>query len=127
MSATIDNDEMIFRDDKISVSKTLVRAGSSSYPINGIGSVNIVRPNPGGIFFAVVCAGVTIALATSGSIEGFGMMVGTFITIMAIASGLKVALVFRTASGNQQALTSFSSAYLSHVKNAIEEAVARRG
>ena len=42
-----DVDEVVFEDGNIQVTKTLLRVGDVSYPINGIGSVLITRASAG--------------------------------------------------------------------------------
>ena len=61
----------------------------------------------------------------SNEIGIFLLIVAAVLMLAAYLSPHK--LVFRTASGNQQALSSRNKAYLFEVKGAVEEAVHLRG
>lgn len=118
----------IFHSGNIEVSKTLVRVGGTSYPVNGIGSVYVRAPKRmGTIITGIILIVLTIPFFGSGQLPiAFGFAIfGALLIIAAI--GRPHVLVLRTASGDQQALRSGDKKLLFAVKSAIEEAVALRG
>lgn len=121
---------LIFQDGKISVSKTLVRVGSRSYPINGIGSVDVENPKRGKTFMVALIAGIAawISISEGNELNGFGVCAAIICALAIITLFLlPYVLVLRTASGDQQALTQRNKDYLLRVKAAIEQAVVTRG
>ena len=124
------NEEAIFSQGDVNVTKTLVRIGATSYPVNGIGSV-LVKPREiqwKALFGAIVAA--LIGFSAIGSKDGAGA--GALALVIAIALAIYAftrpdTLVLRTASGDQDALASTDKDLMNKVKAAIEVAVARRG
>ncbi len=105
-----------------------VRAPGRSYPINGIGSVHVQRPNRRGYITLAVIVGLVALVSTT-----TGPGPGTIVLWLAVAALIFGAitrpyvLVLKTASGDQQALKSRKLQFLHTIKHAIEEAVAQRG
>ncbi|WOF75231.1 DUF6232 family protein [Parvibaculaceae bacterium PLY_AMNH_Bact1] len=126
------DDETIFQQGSISVTKTMATISGTSYPINGIGSISIVKEESKSVFFWIVV--VVLALFGWSLLSAGEVLVG--LVTLGIASGIgwllysaqpKHHLVIRTASGDTQALTSKDMVHLGKVKSAIEQAVAARG
>lgn len=123
-------EESIFAQGEVSVTKTLVKIGSTSYPVNGIGSV-LVRPRS--ISWKALAAGAVAALVgVSAMGQKDGIAVG--LVLLAVAAALiwyaltrPDVLVLRTSSGDQDALFSTDKDLMNRVKAAIETAVAKRG
>ena len=114
--------ENIYSEGNISVTKTLVKVGKTSYPINGIGSVYVYKPNS---IVLYVIAGVCIVIAYNAR-ETNPDNVPVLVIISASflrQSSLKI----RTSSGDQQLLKSRNLKLLESIKSAIEKAVALRG
>lgn len=119
--------ENIFSDGGISVTKTLVKVGKTSYPINGIGSVYVHKPSSVVLY---VIAGVC-AIAAYNAMNSNPDTVPILIIISivcVVASFLRnSSLKIRTSSSDQQLLRSRNVRLLESIKSAIEEAVALRG
>jgi len=124
------SEEVIFQQGSVIVTKTLVRIGNKSYPVNGIVSV-FVR-NVGIVWWAAIVGAVAvlIGLANSSGASGTQNMVAGLV----IGGGLIVyaltrpsVLVLKTAGGDVDALVTRDKAFLNDIKTAIEEAVAKRG
>jgi len=119
--------ENIYSEGNISVTKTLVKVGKTSYPINGIGSVYVYKPNF--IVFYII-AGVCIVIAYDVREENPDFVpVFVAISFICIVASFfrKSSLKIRTSSGDQQLLKSRNSKLLESIKSAIEKAVALRG
>ncbi len=116
-------DEFFYKSTLVEVSRTLVKVGSTSYPINGIGSV-LVKPSNRNAWF--IAAFIVAALGVAGGSGGGGLL---FLAMLLAIAGLcsKGALVLRTSSGDQQALSHANIKLLEEVKAAIEKAVHMRG
>jgi Family of unknown function (DUF6232) len=124
------NEEAIFSQGDFNFTKTLVRIGATSYPVNGIGSV-LVKPRE--IQWKALAAAVVAALI---GFSAVGSKDGAAIGLVALAVAAALAffafsrpdtLVLRTASGDQDALASRDKDLMNKVKAAIEVAVAKRG
>jgi hypothetical protein len=123
-------EEVIFQQGSVSVTKTLVRIGNKSYPVNGIVSV-FVR-NVGVVWWAAIVGAIAILIGISNAGGGQGSQ--NFIVGLVIGGGLIVyaltrpsVLVLKTAGGDVDALVTRDKAFLNDVKGAIEEAVSKRG
>ena len=119
-------DDVLFSKNNVSVSRTLVKVGGVSYPINGIGSVLIVAPNNKPIYFLGLFCIATGVYEYSDTIL-LAILIFVGFVFMLIGYLQPLTLEMRTASGNQQVLKSQDETYLVSVKEAIEEAVALRG
>jgi hypothetical protein len=123
-------DKTIFQANDVQVSKTLVRIGATSYPVNSIGSVLVVEPNRLPLYILPgICATIgVVALPGRGDAPIGGVF---FIIIAALVAwrgyARKSKLIFRTANGDQSALEDRDPKKLQEVKTAIERAVAMRG
>jgi Family of unknown function (DUF6232) len=123
------DDDVIYSQGDVLVTKTLVKVGSVSYPVNGIGSVLVSKPKVGVI--ALIFGGVLGLLALgmfSNRDTGIGLV------FLAVGAGLIYSafnkpsiLILRTSSGDQKALSDKNTKLLEEVKNAIETAVIKRG
>jgi len=124
------DDEIIYSSGNVIITKTLVRIGGISYPINGIGSVWVSKPStPTFRIVFLVVVGI-FAAASFSDPKTVGM--GVFFLVIAVVifasmRGRPSHLVLKTSSGDQQALSSTDVAFLTSVKAAIEQAVTRRG
>lgn len=122
------NGETFLNESNVSITKTMARIGETSYPINGIGSISVVAGEDKGMGFwavAVICGVIGLFSLPS----GFGVvmvLVAGILVVAALNQKKEFHLVFRTASGDTQALTSEDRSYLERVKNAVEQAVAAR-
>ncbi len=116
--------EPVFQSPGVNVTRTLVQIGGASYPVNGIGSVMVIKPR----WLGLLIAGGALALAGVALIQSSGIY-AVLLGAALIAVGLLLPhrLMIRTASSNQQALTSRNRTFLFSVKQAIETAVALRG
>lgn len=120
--------DIIFNTGSVSVSKTLVRVEGTSYPVNGIGSVFVEKPNIVGTYLlAIVFGSTSFACITANNGGGTLLSLIAAVAFLAVALTRPSILVLRTASGDQKALRSRDQNELLTVKRAIEEAVARRG
>lgn len=119
----------IYRDSNVQITKTLVRIGQKSYPINGIGSVDIKKPDNESAFgMAILAFGAAVVAGYNGAEPGvIGLLIVVAVIALIVGYGKPSFLVLRTASGDQQALSSKKAEYLLKVKSAIETAVAMRG
>jgi hypothetical protein len=116
--------ESVFNAANITVTRTLVQIGGASYPVNGIGSVMVIRPSRAGWFFAGGFF-VLVGLVLIGSVGTYAIILGAALIGIGLLQPHR--LMIRTASSNQQALTSRDRNFLHSVKQAIETAVALRG
>ena len=119
--------ENIYSEGNISVTKTLVKVGKTSYPINGIGSVYVYKPNS---IVLYVIAGVCIVIAYNArEANPDNVPVLVIISVVCIVASFlrQSSLKIRTSSGDQQLLKSRNSKLLESIKSAIEKAVALRG
>ena len=123
-------EEQIFAKGDVPVTKTLVRIGSVSYPVNGIGSV-LVKPRTvslGVLVLAVILALVGLsAFAQTDGVVGVILLLAIAAAFCWYAFSRPDVLVLRTASGDQNALSSKIGELMNSVKTAIEVAVAQRG
>jgi hypothetical protein len=120
-------DEIVFRAGDIEITKTLARFGSTTYPINGIGSVHIEKGNLLGPI-AVSAVLLFFGLAEGWPKETWQWVCAALGVLIGLAAfNWPAKLMLRTASGDQQALESVDMAHLQTVKNAIERAVTMRG
>ncbi len=97
------NDEIVFRSNKIVISKTLAKFGSKSYPINGIGSVYIDGKRS--IVFLLLWIAVAIygllILVGSRNLVGAGLLaIGAGMFVFSLKPDFE--LMIKTASGDQQ-------------------------
>lgn len=130
MSASVLNEQVVFEDGGVQVTKTLARVGGKSFPVNGIGSVFVAVPRRGSLYMYSFGAAFTAIIAfvsdnSSGVIPGVAAVISVVCLLAALAK--PHTLVIRTASGDQQALQSKDAAFLASIQRAIEEAVALRG
>lgn len=123
-------EEVILEQAGVIVTKTLVRIGNKSYPVNGIVSV-FVR-NVGVLWWAAIVGAIAVLIGvnSSGSVQGYqnllaGLVIGGGLIIYALTR--PSVLVLKTAGGDVDALVTRDKAFLNDVKLAIEEAVAKRG
>jgi hypothetical protein len=116
------SDELVFQQNNVSVSKTLVKIDGTSYPINSIGSVFIQEASSLGHY--IVAAVMFLIGIASGSLI-FMVIIAGILVILGINK--KSVLILRTASGDQQALRAKDLRFLGAVKSAIERAVSLRG
>lgn len=116
-------DDIIFEDSATKVTTTLVKIGGVSYPVNGIGSVRIEPRNSIVAFTLAICSAIIWV-----SFREFALISFIFFVVF-LGYGLqaRAKLIIRTASGDQTALTAWSSDALAPVMSAIEQAVSRRG
>jgi Family of unknown function (DUF6232) len=123
------DDDIIFSQGDVIVTKALVRIGGVSYPVNGIGSVLVQKPKPSVLFFIsgilVAVPGVAV-LFGEGNFSGL-IAVGLGAICMYLAFSKPSTLVLRTASGDQNVLQNKDTELLQKVKKAVETAVVRRG
>jgi O-antigen/teichoic acid export membrane protein len=130
-------DEILYQQGAVVVSKTLTRIGSVSYPINGIGSVLVASPQRRGLLSgSMVCILVGVSMyagdssdaSHESSVSGVAGALLLLAVVLAIAAYMRpYRLRLRTASGDQNVLESRNRSYLEEIKAAIEQAVARRG
>ena len=117
----------IYQDGAVTITRTLVKVANKSYPINGIGSVDVRPPDRSkGVITGLVFIGFGIWWINSINNAGWVSIVLGGLVLLGSLS-LPNHLVLRTASGDQQALDSRDKAYLSKIKAAIEQAVVMRG
>ena len=124
------NEETVFSQGDVNVTKTLVRIGATSYPVNGIGSV-LVKPRE--LHWKALAGAIVAALigfSAIGSKDGGAAGAAALVVAVALAFYAFTrpdTLVLRTASGDQDALSSRDKDLMNKVKSAIEVAVAKRG
>jgi hypothetical protein len=104
-------DEALFEGKGVSVTRTMAKIGGRSYPINGIASVAVVSPHRAGGY------------AGSALLVLFALL---FVPFPSEISTL-YSLVFRTACGDQRALSGRNTNDLFGIKQGIEKAVELRG
>ena len=130
-------DEAVYKAGDVVITKTLARFGSTSYPINGIGSVSIAENSKRGgrVFGAIICGILTfISFGSFNSADpGPGVTFGVIFTaltamfVFGAFAGPDFSLMLRTASGDAQALKSKDGGEVQRIKDAIERAVSLRG
>jgi len=127
--------DAILHTGNVQVTKTIVRVGNTTYPVNGIGSVPVMRPDQRKKF-AVISAMVLWMLAVIVQVSNRPitelltmLIIPTFVTMGMIVwiKSVKSVLFLRTASGDIQAVLSPDIHFLRSVQDAIEEAVSQRG
>ena len=128
------DDEIIFNEGSVMITKTLARFGDTSYPVNGIGSVSIDPPRRGLVIFLAIALGLFILLIFAGGADHLRdtmpiLMPMIFLDVLLVlaAASRPYRLKLRTASGDQTAMTATSTTNLQRIKVAIEQAVAKRG
>jgi len=122
-------DEIVYNSGNIVISKTLARFGGITYPINGIGSVYVQKPDRAGLIvfgLILIALGLWLANDVNSRIAGF-VCAGIGVLIVLAAMGKPHKLMLRTASGDQQAYESTRKRELHEIKAAIEQAVVLRG
>lgn len=122
-------DTVVFQSGNIHVSKTVVRIGEITYPTNSISSVSIAAPERLGWIAVGLLAFLTAAgmfgVRNNAGIATVVLVAGA--VLLAIAYALPHKLMFNTAGGETQALTSRNRDFLADVKKAIEIAAAMPG
>jgi len=123
------NEDLIFQAPDVRITRTLAKLNAVSYPVNGIGSVRIERPNR--LLPFLVTIGCLMFFATSFAdpkITVQQAIVAAAIGFAAAAYGYRMpsTLILRTASGDQSAMKG-SNSELEPVMLAIEKAVSARG
>lgn len=113
-------EEIIYKAGPATVTRTLVRIGGVSYPVNGIGSVRI-EPSKAIIFVILAF----LFAMSSPDARGIGVVIACVLALFALTARAK--LILRTASGDQTALTAMRKKALTPVMEAIERAVSIRG
>jgi uncharacterized protein DUF6232 len=121
------SESVIFQDKSISVSPMLVQVGSTSYPVNGIASVSIRKPNNERLIaLGVVCALVGLWWLIKGYFVG---AIG-FLVVAAISVRLNYLsashLVINAMGRDITLVRSRDLEYLQTIKAAIERAVTQR-
>jgi len=116
-------EEIIYKAGAATVTRTLVRIGGVSYPVNGIGSVRI-EPSKAVIFIVLAVLAFLFAMSSSDA-RGIGIGIACVLALFALNARAK--LILRTASGDQTALTAMRKRALTPVMAAIEQAVSIRG
>lgn len=122
-------EEAIFSSGSIIVTKTLAKFPSTTFPINGIGSVSVIKPKVAGKVIGGIIA-LAIALPAFSSSNSFGLGVialGVSAIFFWKAYRAPYILVIRTASGDSRAMETPDYEYLAQVKRAIETAATLRG
>lgn len=119
----------VYNAGDVYVDRTLVKIGGVSYPVNGIGSVQIQDPDRSTRYGWTVVVGIVAAIFLFQKESwGFGLFLGAIaVWIYVSAQGMNYVLLLRTASGDQQALKSRDQRLVHRVKDAIEEAVRQSG
>ena len=120
--------EVIFTSNDIEVTNTMAKFGDTSYPIANIGSVTLEEDPSSLLGVAVLLiVGAIIAFFT----DAYGGMMWCIIGAVVLGFiGVKLSgkkLMLRTSSGNEQAFASANESLVIEIKNAIEEAVSKRG
>jgi hypothetical protein len=125
----MEQDEIVYQSGDIIISKTLARFGGVTYPVNGIGSVYVMKPKRVGLFVVgIIAVIIGLALLPSKDSSVAGLVISVFGALMLLAAWRKPhKLMLRTASGDQQAYESTSKNDLFQIKAAIERAVVLRG
>ena len=128
------DDEIIFNEGSVMITRTLARFGDASYPVNGIGSVSIDPPSRGVLMFFAVALGLLILVIFAGGGDHLRdtmpmLMPMIFLDVILVfaAASRPYRLKLRTASGDQTAMTATSKTNLQRIKVAIEHAVVKRG
>ncbi|MGO4173735.1 DUF6232 family protein [Bosea sp. TAF32] len=116
-------EEIIYKAGPATVTRTLVRIGGVSYPVNGIGSVRI-EPSKAMIFIVLALLAFVFAMSSPDA-RGVGVGIACVLALFALTARAK--LILRTASGDQTALTAMRKRSLTPVMEAIERAVSIRG
>ncbi len=128
-SRPLDGDEAILKLGGVTVTRTLAKFPSQTFPINGIGSVTLAEPKRAGwIILAFIFGAIALIFFSAGS-DAAG--VGVFFIILCavfalIAFSKRHALFIRTASSDTRAMDG-DVATLSKIKDAIEKAATARG
>ncbi|WP_077101313.1 DUF6232 family protein [Agrobacterium sp. DSM 25558] len=121
--------EVIFQSGTITITSTLAKFGSDTYPIANIGSIKVgVEPKNHGGGAALVAAIAGIVCGFFGG-AGVGIVVGitVFIGLLIVLGRAPVekTLTFKTSSGDVTALKTTDVNLIEGVKSAIESAFVR--
>jgi hypothetical protein len=126
------DEEVVYQAHDIEISKTLARFKGVTYPINGIGSVRVEKPNrTSGIVIGLILCIIGIIVFAEGKPGELNWVaiavavVGALIVMGAINRPYR--LMLRTASGDQQAYETTNKGELLKIKEGIERAVVLRG
>lgn len=125
----LEGDDAILKLGGVTVTRTLAKFPSQTFPINGIGSVTLTEPKrTGWIIFALFFGLLTFTSFNAGpDTAGVGIFFLVLCGICAwVAFSKKHALFIRTASSDTRAMEG-SMATLSKIKDAIEKAATARG
>jgi hypothetical protein len=126
-TSVVDGSDPILVLGAVTVTRTLAKFPSQTFPINGIGSVTLLPPKKAGllVFGGILALIGIIALANGGGGGGAFFLVCGFVVI-GVALSKKHGLFIKTASGDVRAMEGDETT-LERVKQAIERAATMRG
>ncbi|MDL2409953.1 DUF6232 family protein [Rhizobium calliandrae] len=112
----------IYKNNDVMITKTLVKIGNQSYPTNSIGSVSVRNSNVGAVLVLLIFSVIACISAKS----SLPVLLVILFGIIFIRQFLRAELIVTSNSRDYVALKG-SKKSMMVVKQAIEEAVARRG
>lgn len=119
-------DTVIFETKDVKISQQFARMGETSYPIRNISAVSVrkISQVPTGILAAIIGAS---AIATGLLNETVWLAaLGSLLLLVAVAMflGTKHAVVLQTNAGSVDGMKTGDPALASHIRDAIERAIA---
>ena len=127
----MDNADQIFADENVTITKSLVKFRTVSYPMNTIAGVYVAKPEDK---VSIIVVGALILIVSllwflSGAAPQLTRLFPVAIGAAIIAIGFRrpFSLRLETSSGSRVAYRSRNRAYLHELKGAIEKAVVARG
>jgi Family of unknown function (DUF6232) len=124
------SEQTFFNEGHVQVTRTRVVIGNRTYPVNGITSIRTADIPPNVMkAFMLGLLGVVIIIAARGTAEAIVLgliMIGVAVYLFMNAKSTH-SIFFGTAGGEQEALSSFDSAYVNRVASAINDALTARG
>lgn len=120
----------LFQNKEVYISKTLAKFGGTTYPINAIGSVGIVRQNSGNKWGGgIILLFISIVVGSSTSPAPPWTFIAGILALALLWSAWRSPyfLMLHVNSGDRRAYQSQSLSLLSEIKDAIESAAIMRG
>lgn len=121
-------DPAIFEAGDVRVTRTVADIAGTSYPIAGIVSVSVRRPDRGllaaGLFLTALAL---FSFLAPGESKGSGLLVAVGLVLAYLGWRRPTRLVIATAGAERVALKSTNAQFLEATRDAILQAVSQRG
>lgn len=125
-------EQTFLNDGNVKVTRDRVTIGGTVYPVNGLTAIRTATEQPkrgASIVLGILGALVLLPGLSNGS--GTALLIGAVLIGLAVLLWMRAKttyhLLFGTAGGEKQALSSDNSEFIARVSNAINDALIARG